>query len=216
MISILLVDDHQIVRDGLRLCLQGDDRYAVVGEAADGIEAVQRAGELQPNAIVMDVAMPGLNGIEATRQILADAQPLAKIICLSMHGDREFIAEAFRAGAAGYMIKSSAFKELLDALQEIAAGRKYISPAVADIVVDNYVRQGGEAGPAPYAVLTPRERQILQMLAEGRTAKQIGTLLNISHKTVHAFRGQLMEKIGVDSLPELTKYAIRHGLTTVE
>jgi DNA-binding NarL/FixJ family response regulator len=214
--KILLVDDHQIVRDGLRMCLGGDPSYQVVGEASDGHQAVQLAAELKPDIIIMDVAMPGLNGIEAARKIAADTDCNAKIICLSMHADREFIAEAFRAGAAGYMIKSSAFKELAHAMKEIAEGRKYISPAVADIVVDNYVRQTHDDSATPFSVLTPRERQVLQMLAEGHTAKRIASNLDISHKTVHAFRGQIMAKIGVDSLPELTKYAIRHGLTTVE
>lgn len=214
--NILLVDDHQIVREGLRLCLQGHEQYTVVGEAADGLEAVRLAKELKPDVIVMDVAMPGLNGIEAAREILDKSHPRAKVICLSMHADREFIAEAFRAGVVGYMIKSSAFKELLHALEEIAVGRKYISPAVTDVVVDNYVRQTPDQGPSPFSVLTSRERQVLQLLAEGRSAKEIGMALDINHKTVHAFRGQIMAKIGVESLPELTKYAIRHGLTTVE
>ena len=166
----------------------------------------------------MIFAMPGLNGIEAAREIHASGC-MAKIICLSMHSDREFIAEAFRAGVVGYLIKSSAFKELLYALQEVVAGRKYISPAITDIIVDNYVLQTpgqGATSATPFSVLTPRERQILQMLAEGRSAKEIALALEINHKTVHAFRSQIMEKIGLDSLPELTKYAIRHGLTTVE
>jgi len=216
--NILLVDDHQIVRDGLRVCLQGNEQYTVVGEAADGLAAIRLAKELKPDLIVMDVAMPGLNGIEATREIHGSGC-MAKIICLSMHADREFIVEAFRAGVVGYMIKSSAFKELLYALKEVIAGRKYISPVITDIIVDNYVLQtpGQSATSAsPFSVLTPRERQILQMLAEGRSAKEIALALEINHKTVHAFRSQIKKKIGVDSLPELTKYAIRHGLTTVE
>ena len=177
--KILLVDDHQIVRDGLRMCLGGDPNYDVVGEAADGQEAVRMAVELEPDVIIMDVAMPGLNGIEAARQITEDSERDTKIICLSMHADREFIAEAFRAGIAGYMIKSSAFKELAHALKEITEGHKYISPAVADIVVDNYVREiPGEAA-TPFSVLTSRERQVLQMLAEGHTAKRITASLDI-------------------------------------
>jgi DNA-binding NarL/FixJ family response regulator len=214
--KILLADDHQMVRDGLRVCLEGDDRREVVGEAADGLTAVRLASELRPDVVIMDVAMPELNGIEATRRIMAESEHPVSVICLSMHSDREFIAEAFRAGATGYMIKSSAFRELALALQEISEGRTYLSPAVTDIVVDNFVRQPCEEHPSAYSVLTPRERQILQMLAEGRTAKEIARALDISHKTVHAFRSQIMTKTGINSLPELTKYAIRHGLTTVE
>ncbi|MBC8873553.1 MAG: response regulator transcription factor [Planctomycetes bacterium] len=214
--KILLVDDHQIVCDGLRMCLDADSRHEVVGEAADGRSAIQMAGELEPDVIIMDVGMPKMNGIEAARQILQDRPGKVKIICLSMHADREFIAEAFRAGVAGYLLKSSAFEELDQALDQIAAGRKYISPAISDIVIQDYVQQGSGAEPSPFSTLTSRERQILQMLAEGHTAKAIGSVLGISHKTVHAFRGQIMTKLDITSLPELTKYAIRHGLTVVE
>lgn len=215
MMKILLVDDHQIVRDGLRVCLEGCEGYEVIGEASDGATAIQLAQELQPDAIVMDVAMPGMNGIEAAREILAHAQPEAKIICLSMHADREFIAAAFRAGAVGYLLKSSAFQELVQSLRVIAEGRTYLSPAVAGIVVDSYVRQTTVEDPSP-TILTPREKQVLQLLAEGNSAKEIGTALNISHKTVHAFRSQIMAKLGVNGLPDLTRYAIRQGLVRVK
>lgn len=213
--KILLVDDHQIVRDGLRVCLEVNSQFTVVGEAADGLEAVRLATELQPDVIVMDVSLPRLNGIDATRAILA-ADSSRKVLCLSMHTHREFIAEAFRAGVSGYMVKSSAFQELVHALDLIAAGGKYISPAITDVVADDFVSQITQDGPTPFSILTPRERQILQMLAEGHSAKHIGAVLDISHKTVHAFRYLIMEKTGIDSLAELTKYAIRHGLTTME
>jgi len=213
--KLLIVDDHELVRDGLRACLQEDDGFCVVGEASDGATAVKLAGELKPDVVIMDIAMACLNGIEATRQITADATSSTRVICLSMHSDREFIAEAFRAGASGYMLKSSAFQELVHALREVEAGRKYVSPMITEVVVDNYVRRTAEPGVTPFSVLTSRERQILQLLAEGQSAKEIAATLSISHKTVHAFRLQIMEKIGVESLPELTKYAIRHGLTNV-
>lgn len=215
MPKILLVDDHRIVRDGLRVCLEGYPEFAVIGEAADGQEAVRLAGELLPDIIVMDVGMAGLNGIEATREILARAHPRAKIICLSMHSDREFIAEALRAGAVGYLLKASAFQELVECLHNVSEGKTYLSPAVARIVVDAYVRGPGQDPSDPLVIFTPRERQVLQLLVAGQSAKEIGQALNISHKTVHTFRSQILSKIGADSLAELTKYAIRHGLATV-
>lgn len=213
--KLLLVDDHKIVRDGLRVCLQKDEQFAVVGEADDGEMAVRLAEELKPDVVIMDIGMTGLNGIEATREITGDTTSRPKVICLSMYSDRECIAEAFRAGASGYILKSSAFPELVHALYEVEAGRNYISPAITEVIVDNYVRHTGGSDGTPFSTLTRRERQILQLLAEGRSAKEIAANLSISHKTVHAFRLQIMEKIGVESLPELTKYAIRHGLTTV-
>lgn len=212
---ILLVDDHQMVRDGLKLCLDEHDEYKVVGEASDGVQAVELARSLLPDLIVMDVAMPTLNGIEAAKKILTEIHPAAKIICLSMHSDREYISEAFRVGVVGYMLKSSAFKELVEAIGAIAEGRKYISPAIAEIVVDNYLAKPAENPEKPFEILTPRERQVLHLLADGLSAKKIGNELGISPKTVHAFRSQIMLKLGIDSLPELTKYAIRHGLSKV-
>lgn len=215
MHKILLVDDHRIVRDGLRVCLEGVPEFEVIGEATDGWEAVERARELQPEIIIMDVGLPGLNGIDTTREILAHAHPAAKIICLSMHSDREFILEALRAGAVGYLLKASAFQELVQCLQSVVDGRTYLSPAVAQIVVDACVRSPVSSSTDSPISFTPRERQVLQMLAEGQSAKEIGKTLNISHKTVHTFRSQIMSKIGVDNLAELTKYAIRHGVVTL-
>lgn len=214
--KVLLVDDHQIVCDGLRMCLAADSRHEVVGEAGDGRSAIEKAAELAPDVIVMDVGMPEMNGIEAARQILQHNRGKIAIICLSMHTDGEFIAEAYRAGVAGYVLKSSAFEELAQALDQIAAGRKYISPAISDIVIASYVQPNAADEGTPFSQLTSRERQILQMLVEGHTAKAIGSILGISHKTVHAFRGQIMSKVGVNNLPDLTKYAIRHGLTLME
>ncbi len=210
--KILLVDDHQIVRDGLRVYLEKNAGYVVIGEASDGAEAVRLARELEPDAIVMDIEMGGLNGIEAAREILAAVQPRAKIVCLSMHADPACIGEAFRAGAVGYLLKSSAFQELTLALQIVAEGQIYLSPGVAQTVVDAYVRNPVPAPPDPLMLFTPRERQILQRLGAGRSAKEIGQDLNISHKTVHAFRSQIMAKVGVDSPAELVKYAVRHGV----
>ncbi|MCA9553532.1 MAG: response regulator transcription factor [Myxococcales bacterium] len=212
---VLLVDDHSIVRDGLRVCMAASDRYEVVGEAEDGHQAVQLAQDLEPGIVIMDVAMPGMNGIEATRQIVAN-EPAPRIIILSMHSDREFVVEALRAGASGYLMKASAFEELLRAMDAVSAGKTYLSPSITDVVVDNYVRKRPDEPPNAFSVLTARERQILQLLAEGANAKEIAVTLGISDKTVHAFRNRVMEKLDLHSVAELTKYAIRHGITTLD
>lgn len=212
---VLLVDDHSIVRDGLRVCMSTSDRYEVVGEAEDGQAAVRLAEALGPDLVIMDVAMPGMNGIEATRQIVSQGDA-PKVIVLSMHSDREFVVEALRAGAAGYLMKASAFDELLRAMDAVIEGKAYLSPSITDVVIDNYVRKRPDEPPTAFSVLTARERQILQLLAEGSNAKEIGAKLGISDKTVHAFRNRVMEKLDLHSVAELTKYAIRHGLTTLD
>ena len=217
MTTVLLVDDHQIVRDGLRLCLKGCAGYEVVGEAADGATAIRLARELRPDCIVTDVAMPGLSGIEVTRKILASAHCQAKIICLSMHADREIVAEALQAGAVGYLLKSAAFQELIHALEVVQAGGIYVSPAVAAAAaVDGLVDGPLEGGNELLAFLTVREKQVLQLLVAGNSARQIGMILGISHKTVYSFRTQIMAKLGIDNLPDLTKFAIRQGVAELE
>ena len=212
---VLLVDDHSIVRDGLRVCMSDSDRYEVVGEAEDGIQAVELAKELHADMVIMDVAMPRMNGIEATRQVVGLSNP-PKVIVLSMHSDREFVVEALRAGASGYLMKASAFDELLRAMDAVGDGKTSLSPSITDVVIDNYVRKRADDPPNAFSVLTARERQILQLLAEGSNAKEIGVKLGISDKTVHAFRNRVMEKLDLHSVAELTKYAIRHGLTTLD
>lgn len=211
---ILLADDHKIVRDGLRSCLAGQPRFEVVGEAADGQQAVELARSLRADLVVMDLAMPGLNGIEATRQIVADRSRRTRVIILSMHSDPEFVAEAFRAGAWGYVLKSSAFEELLTAIQTVAGGQRYISPSVAGALVSDLTRTGNK--PSPFRQLTARERQILQLLAEGLSAKEIAYKLKISDKTVHTFRAKIMQKLNLHSIAALTKYAIRQGLVSLD
>jgi len=214
-LRVLLVDDHSIVRDGLRVCMSTSKHYEVVGEAENGHSAVQLAADLRPDIVIMDVAMPGMNGIEATRQVVA--QPHApKVVVLSMHSDREFVVEALRAGASGYLMKASAFDELVRAMDAVSEGKTYLSPSITDVVVDNYVRKRPDEPPNAFSVLTARERQILQLLAEGSNAKEIAANLGISDKTVHAFRNRVMEKLDLHSVAELTKYAIRHGLTTLD
>src|SRR4051794_27215811 len=215
--KILLADDHQIVREGLKSLLQQHDDMQVVAEANDGRSAVQLAQELQPDVVVMDVGMPGLNGIEATRQI-TNREPDAKVVALSMHSDRRFMGEMLKAGAKGYLLKDGAFEELATAIRSVVANKVYLSPRIADVVVDDYVRRNGDTAgqPSAFAKLTPREREVLQLMAEGRATKEIAMDLKVSIKTVETHRRQIMEKLNIYSVAELTKYAIREGLTSLE
>jgi DNA-binding NarL/FixJ family response regulator len=225
-INILLVDDHKIVREGLRSLLEAEDDFRVVAEAADGRAAVELAREHSPAVVVMDIAMPQLNGIEATRQII-NSLPRAKVIALSMHSDRRFMSEMLRAGASGYLLKDAASEELIQAIRTVVGGNVYLSPQITDVVVDDYLRRlpdGGALAPAhghgaargAFTALTAREREVLQLMSEGKATKQIAMILHVSIKTVETHRRQLMEKLDLHSVAELTKYAIREGLTTVD
>ena len=213
-IRVLLADDHQIVRQGLREMLEKESDLVVVGEAAEGREALRAAHELHPNVVVMDIGMPGLNGIEAARQ-LANTQPEIKVIGLSIHTERQFATEMLRAGAKAYLPKEDAFEELVRAIRAVIGGRVYLSPRVAGGVVDDClgVDSGGRAN--AFAQLSPREREVLQLMAEGRATKEIAGDLSLSVKTVETHRRQIMEKLNLFSVAELTKYAIREGLTDV-
>jgi DNA-binding NarL/FixJ family response regulator len=214
---ILLADDHQIVLEGLRSLLQQNEEMEVVAEAKDGRSAVQLARELQPDVVVMDVGMPGLNGIEATRQITS-REPDAKVVALSMHSDRRFMGEMLKAGAKGYLLKDGAFEELATAIRSVMSNKVYLSPRIADVVVDDYVRRTPSQGSdtSAFAKLTPREREVLQLMAEGRATKEIAMDLKVSIKTVETHRRQIMEKLNIHSVAELTKYAIREGLTSLD
>ena len=228
--KVLLADDHRIVREGLRSLLEGQPDMQVVAEAADGRQAVQMAREMGPDVVVMDVAMPQLNGIEATRQIAAD-EPGMKVVALSMHSDRRFVSEALKAGASGYVLKDGAFDELIGAIRAVVSDRVYLSPRVAGVVVEDYVRRlpargnGGHSSHAAaeetarrgaFDALTPREREVLQLMAEGYATKEVAHRLHVSVKTVETHRRQIMEKLDLHSVAELTKYAIREGLTTLD
>lgn len=213
-INIFLADDHSIVRDGIRSLLEQEKDFTMVGEAEDGRHAVQQATKLQPDVIVMDIAMPGLNGIEATRQIVAQL-PRVKIVALSMHADKRFVTEMLRAGAAGYLQKNCAFKNLVHAIRTVVGGKIYLSPEITGIVVES-LRQQAALTATEGAGLSPKEREVLQLLAEGCTTKEIADRLNVSGKTVDTHRQHIMDKLGLRSVAELTKYAIRHGLTSVE
>jgi DNA-binding NarL/FixJ family response regulator len=213
-ITILLADDHQVVRQGLKSLLDRYPDLKVVGEAADGRTAVRLAKELSPDVVVMDIGMPDLNGIEATRQ-LAAGQPVTKIVALSMHADRRFASEMLKAGAKAYLVKDGAFEELADAIRTVMADRVYLSPRVAGTVVDDLVH-GESGGGSAFARLSPREREVLQLMAEGRATKEIAMDLHVSVKTVETHRRQVMEKLNLFSVAELTKYAIREGLTALD
>jgi DNA-binding NarL/FixJ family response regulator len=214
-INILLVEDHQIVREGLRSLLEKQTGFRVVAEAEDGRAAVQVAREMALDIVIMDVSMPDLNGIEATRQILAH-NPDTKVIALSMHADKRFVVQMLRAGASGYVLKNSAFGELELAIRTVLANRTYLSPKMADLIVKEYVHHLANAEPSVFSILTPRELEVLQLLSEGKTTKEIAFSLQVSVKTIETYRQQIMAKLGVHSIAELTKYAIREGLTSVD
>jgi DNA-binding NarL/FixJ family response regulator len=211
---VLLADDHKIVRDGLRALLENQPQVQVVAEAEDGDMTVRLAKELRPDVVVMDVAMPGMDGIEATRQIAAQF-PDMKVLTLSMHSDRRFVRGMLSAGASGYMLKDCAFRELVDGIRAVAAGRIYLSPGVAGMVVEDYVSDLTNPSHGT-SDLTARKRDVLRFVADGRTTREIASDLHISVKTVEAHRRQIMQKLDIRSIAELTKYAVREGLSSLE
>lgn len=214
-IRIVLADDHKIVREGLRNLIENQTGMEVVAEAGDGRTVVQLVGELLPDVVIMDIAMPGLNGMEATRQIVSKNCG-SRVIALSMHSDRRFVAEMLHAGASGYLLKDCAFEELIQAIRSVHDNKMYLSPKISDMVVKDYVRLFPNTEPSSTSILTPREREVLQLLAEGKSTRQIASSLEVSVKTVETFRQQLMEKLDIHTVAELTKYAVREGLTSLE
>jgi len=215
MLRIVLADDHQLFRDGLRTLLGQQADMEVVGEAIDGLSAVEAVGRLRPDILLMDISMSGLNGLEATRRILVDGST-TRVIMLSMHADQRYVTEALRAGALGYVLKDSAIGELLGAIRTVARGRRYLSAMLADRVIGEYVDLAGERSPSAFSILSPRERQVLQLLAEGTSTKEMAVRLKVSVKTVETHRRQIMDKLDIHSVAELTKYAIREGITPLE
>jgi len=214
-VRVVLADDHRILREGLRSLLEREPGMEVVGEANNGRATVELVEKLTPDVVVMDLTMPGLNGMEATRQILGRV-PGVKVLALSMHSDKRFVGGALSAGASGYLLKDCAFEELVRAIGIVARGQTYLSPGIAGTVVEGYVRQAhGREAEAP-SVLTVREREVLQLIAEGKTVKEIATTLSLSVKTVETHRGRIMAKLSIRSVAELTKFAIREGLTSLE
>lgn len=216
IIKVLLAEDHTIVRKGIRSLLDDEADIEVVGEAENGRDAVVKTGELLPDVVLMDYTMPILNGLEATRQI-KKRFPDVKIIILTMHADEEYIFQFLQAGASGYLVKQTAPKELVSAIQAVYLGESYLSPPVSKVVIEEYIRQTqAEHSEDSYEKLTDREREVLQLIAEGYASKNIADQLHISLKTVGVHRTNLMNKLELHSLPELVRYAIRKGIISLE
>ncbi len=215
-ISVLLADDHAVVRDGLRMILESQADIQVLGTAADGRQAVEKARKLKPDVIVIDIAMPELNGIEATYQILQE-NPSIRVVILSMHATPEYIYRTLEAGALGYLLKESASLEVIAAVRAAFAGQRYLSRRISDTLVDDYLQlQKGMSEIDPLKSLTGREREVLQLVVEGHTSEEIADDLALSPKTVASYRSRLMKKLGLDDLPSLIKFAILHGITSLE
>ena len=216
-IRIVLADDHKIMRQGLRAMLEQEEGLEVVAEAENGRATVQAVSQHRPDVVVMDVAMPELNGIGAARQISTEA-PEVKVIALSAHAARQLVVGMFQAGASGYVLKKSAVDELVQAVREVAAGQLYLSPQIAGTIMADYMRrlEDDSASSSSMAALTAREREVLQLLVEGQTVQEIADKLHISVNTIRTHRQHIMEKLDIYSLPELTKFAIREGITFLE
>jgi DNA-binding NarL/FixJ family response regulator len=211
-IRIVLADDHTILRKGLRLLLERETDFKVVAEASHGKEAVDAVDREVPDVVIMDIAMPMMNGIEATKRV-NETHPKTAVIILSVHSDEAYVLRALKAGARGYLLKDSAESDLLQAVRAVAAGKAYFSPAVSKILADDYVRQVREQGVEdPYDLLTARERELLQLIAELKATKEIAELLGLSPHTVDTHRGNLMQKLNIHSIPEVILYAVRRGV----
>ena len=214
-LKILLADDHKVMRDGLRVLIEKETSMVVVAEAESGRQAFKLAKKFNPDVVVMDISMPDLNGIDATQMIASDC-PNTKIVVFSMHADKQFVVGALRAGASGYLLKNSAFNELAVAIQTVAKNQTYLSAKIASTVVKDYVEQLAITQPSTSTDLTLREREVLQLISEGISASSISKQLNVSVKTVQTHRRNIMEKLNIHSVAELTKFALREGLTSLD
>ncbi len=211
-IRILLADDHSILREGLRMLLDRQDEFDVVGDASNGREAVEMAESCDPDVVIMDLAMPGLNGIEATRRITARS-PRTAVVILSMHSDESYILRSLKAGACGYLLKDSLKTDLIDAVRAAVRGKSFFSPKVSQVLKEDYVNELEAKGAEDtWDLLTDREREILQLVAEGNTNKEIAAVLNISPFTIDTHRGHILQKLNLHSAPELILYAVRKGI----
>ncbi|HEA67075.1 MAG TPA: response regulator transcription factor [Desulfobacterales bacterium] len=211
-LRILLADDHVMFRDGIRPLINREEGMEVVGEAEDGLETVRLAKELKPDIIIMDISMPQLNGVEATWKI-REVNPEIKVIILSMHSDRQFVIESLKAGAKAYLLKDSPFEELKRFILAVAKDQIVLSPAITGIVIKDFIHLSKQEGSSVFAILSTRERQVLQLIAEGKATKEIAKDLFLSIKTIESHRRQIMDKLNIHNVAELTKYAIREGLT---
>ena len=210
---ILLVEDHEVMRQGLRLLLEQESNIEVVAEAGDGRTAIALVSTHRPDIVIMDIGLPDLNGIEATRQIRA-REPSVNVVVLSVHADKRFVARMFQAGAAGYVLKKAAACEVVKAIREVQVDRKYVSSQLMDPLIADYAQRLAEGAEPPR--LTAREREVLQLIAEGKTTAQIADQLSVSEKTVGNHRQNLKEKLGLNGIAELTKYAIKEGIASLE
>jgi DNA-binding NarL/FixJ family response regulator len=212
-ITVFLVDDHRILRDGLHILLDMQDDIEVIGEAENGKEAITRITNQEPNVVVMDITMPELNGIEAA-QVIHETLPDTGIVILSIHSDLEHIFRALQAGAQGYLLKESAGSEVISAVRAVYLGRRYLSPSIRDTVMEAYMQ--GRRIQSPLELLSMREREVLQLTVEGHTSAAIAEKMDLSPKTIETYRSRLMGKIGVHDLPELVRFAIKHGITPID
>jgi len=211
-IRILLADDHTIIRSGIKLLLEQQPDFKVVAEAGDGREAVELVSKHHPDVAVLDIGMPELNGIEATRQI-ASTEPPSQVVILSMHADEGYVLRALKAGARGYILKNSAEADLIRAIRSVAEGKSFFSPVISKMLLDDYVRQLRDRQVEDsYDLLTPREREVLQLLAEGKTNKEVANILHLSVYTVDTHRGNILQKLNLHGVPELILYAVRKGI----
>jgi DNA-binding NarL/FixJ family response regulator len=214
-IRVLIADDHAILRHGLSQALQSESDIEVVGEVGEGHKAVELVRELSPDVVLMDISMPDLNGIEATGVIQRES-PRTRVIALSMHSAKRYVKEMFRAGAVGYLLKECEFDELANAIRVVAQGQTYITPHVTGALLESCIEDEGQPDQGAFSILTQREREVLQLIAEGNSTKQIARRLHISPKTVEAHRLRVMSKLNIDSVAQLTKYAIQEGLTSAQ
>lgn len=216
MITLILADDHAIVRDGLRSLLETNDNLKVIGDADNGRDALQLVSQNCPDIAILDIAMPEMNGIEATRQI-TDTCPDTKVIILSMHATSRHIYRALQAGARGYLLKASAGFEVIDAIHAVYEGQRYLSQKISDIIIEDYITQREtEEVESPLTRLSSREREILQLVVEGKSSSEIANLLSLSPSTIDTYRSRLMQKLDINDIPTLVKFAIRHGITSLE
>lgn len=211
-VSIILVDDHKILREGLKNIINSVTGFEVIGEADDGHQAIKLCGKLNPDLVIMDVSMQGLNGIEASTQI-RKINPDIKIIALSMHSTRQFVTGMFQVGAWAYLLKDCASEELINAIKTVVSGKKYVSQYISGIILDEFLSGSGSDKDT---ILTDREKEVLQLIAEGQSVKSISDKLSLSVKTIETHRKNIMNKLKIYSIPELTKYAIRQGITSLD